>query len=182
MAKCPICNSKKGKRKCLLYDSLICSQCCGEIRKAETCSECVFYSEPKRKYNEVPAFSVHEMEDDMELTGYGNSIEGALCAFDFENGHILKDSQAIRILELLIDIYYYQDQQVEPENQIIGNGLDYVLNVIKEDLQDVSNEIIVKLLGVIRFVAKRRTKIGREYMNIIHQYVGQRIGTGVRFL
>jgi len=49
-------------------------------------------------------------------------------------------------------------------------------------LHEVSNEIIVKILGVIRFVAKRRTKYGREYMNIIHQYVGQRIDTGIRIL
>ena len=59
MAKCPICNSRKGKRKCLISDSFICSLCCGNIRKAETCLGCTFYQKPKRKYNEVPGiFSI----------------------------------------------------------------------------------------------------------------------------
>ena len=60
--------------------------------------------------------------------------------------------------------------------------MDYVEEAIRNDLRGVSNEKIVKILGVIRFVAKRRTKIGREYMNVIHQYVGQRVDTGIRIL
>lgn len=32
---------------------------------------------------------------------YGNSIEGALCAYDMENGQKLKDSDAIRFLKFL---------------------------------------------------------------------------------
>jgi hypothetical protein len=182
MAKCPICNSRKGKRKCLIADSLICSLCCGNTRTEEACSECVFYQKPKKKYNEVPAYSVSEMDGNMELEFYGNSIEGALCAYDIENEGKLNDSDAIRIIELLIDKYHFQDQEIEQEHQTIVNGFNYVDKSIREDLKDVENEKIVKVLGVIRFVAKRRTKTGREYMNVIHQYVGQRVGSGMRIL
>lgn len=182
MAKCPICNSRKGKRKCLIADGLICSLCCGNTRTEEACSECVFYQKPKKKYNEVPAYSVFEMDGNMELESYGNSIEGALCAYDIENEGKLNDSDAIRIIELLIDKYHFQDQEVEQEHQTIVNGFNYVDKSIREDLKDVENEKIVKVLGVIRFVAKRRTKTGREYMNVIHQYVGQRVGSGIRIL
>lgn len=182
MAKCPICNSRKGKRKCLIADGLICSLCCGNTRTEEACSECVFYQKPKKKYNEVPAYSVFEMDGNMELESYGNSIEGALCAYDIENEGKLNDSDAIRIIELLIDKYHFQDQEVEQEHQTILNGFNYVDKSIREDLKDVENEKIVKILGVIRFVAKRRTKTGREYMNVIHQYVGQRVGSGMRIL
>lgn len=182
MAKCPICNSKKGKRKCLIIDGLICSLCCGNTRKAEVCSECGFYQKPRKKYNEVPAYSVSEMDGNMELESYGNSIEGALCAYDIENGNILNDSDAIRIIELLIDIHYFQDKQIKEESQIIVQGVNCIESAIREDLKDVSKEIIVKILGVIRFVARRRTKTGREYMKVIHQYVGPRIAPGIRFL
>jgi hypothetical protein len=182
MAKCPICNSRKGKRKCLIADGLICSLCCGNTRTEEACSECVFYQKPKKKYNEVPAYSVSEMDGNMELESYGNSIEGALCAYDIENEGKLNDSDAIRIIELLIDKYHFQDQEIEQEHQTIVNGFNYVDKSIREDLKDVENEKIVKVLGVIRFVAKRRTKTGREYMNVIHQYVGQRVGSGMRIL
>jgi hypothetical protein len=182
MAKCPICNSRKGKRKCLIAEVLICSLCCGNTRTEEACSECPFYQKPKRKYNEVPAYLVSEMDGNLELESYGNSIEGALCAYDIENGGKLKDSDAIRIIELLIDKYHFQDQKIDQGSQMIVNGVKYVEKSIEEDLKNVAVEKIIKVLGVIRFVARRRTKIGREYMMIIHQYVGQRVGSGIRIL
>ena len=182
MAKCPICNSRKGKRKCLISDSFICSLCCGNIRKAETCLGCAFYQKPKRKYNEVPAYSVSDMDGNTELESYSNAVEGALCSCDIESGNKLRDSDAIRMIELLIDMYHFKDNQVEVDSQIIANGMKYLDDVIREDLKDVDNEIIVKILGIIRFVAKRRTNTGREYMNIVHQYVGRRVGVGIRVL
>ena len=182
MAKCPICNSRNGKRKCLISDSFICSLCCGNIRKAETCLGCAFYQKPKRKYNEVPAYSVSDMDGNAELESYSNGVEGALCSYDIESGNKLRDSDAIRMVEILIDMYHFKDNQVEVDSQIIANGVKYLDDVIREDLKDVDNEIIVKILGVIRFVAKRRTNTGREYMNIVHQYVGRRVGAGIRVL
>jgi hypothetical protein len=161
---------------------MICSLCCGNTRTADACSACVFYQKPKRKYEEVPAYSVSEMDGNMELESYGNSIEGALCAYDIENGRKLSDNDAIKIIELLIDKYYFQDQQMDQEHQMVVNGVSYVDKAIKEDLNDIQNDEIVKVLGVIRFVAKRRTNIGREYMTLIHQYVGQRVGSGIRIL
>ena len=77
MAKCPICNSRKGKRQCLIAGSPVCSLCCGKIRKPDLCLECRFYRKPKRKYNDVPAYSVSEMDGNLELEAYGNVIEGA---------------------------------------------------------------------------------------------------------
>jgi len=182
MAKCPICNSKKGKRKCLISNSIICSLCCGNIRKADTCLECAFYQKPKRKYNEVPAYSVSEMDGNSDFESYGNAVEGALCSYDIKNGNILIDSDAIKTIELLMDMYHFKDNAIEEDSLIIANGVKYIDSVIREDLKDIDNEVIVKILGVIRFVAKRRTKTGREYMEVIHQYVGQRIGSGIRVL
>ena len=182
MSKCPICNSKKGKRSCLIVDTPICSMCCGETRVPELCSECLYYQKPKRKYNEVPAYSTSEMDGNRELESYGYSIEGALCAYDIDKENILKDSDAIKIIELLIDIHHFKDQKIETDNQLIINGVNYVNAAIEKDLQNVDSEVIVKTLGVIRFVAKRRTNTGKEYMNIIHQFVGIRVDTGIRIM
>ncbi len=183
MAKCPICNSRKGKRECLIQENnnnMICSLCCAEIRQEENCFKCEFYKRPKRQYNEVPAFSTMEMQDDFELISYANSVEGALCAYDNENK--LSDSDAIRIIEMVIDKYYFNDQHIEEKEQIIINGFNYVKNVISLDLEELSDEKIVKLLSVIRFVAARRTRKGREYIDFIHENVGVRIAPGVRML
>ena len=182
MAKCPVCNSRKGKRKCFIADAFICSLCCGNTRTEETCSGCVFYRKPKRKYNEVPAYSVAEMDGNSELEAYGNCIEGALCAYDIDNEFRLTDKEAIKIIELLIDQYHFHDQSMDGESQIIVNGVNFVEKAMREDLKDVANEKIVKVLGVIRFVARRRTRTGREYMKVIHEYVGPRIATGLRLL
>jgi hypothetical protein len=142
----------------------------------------VFYQKPKRRYEEVPRYSVSEMDGNMDLQSYGNAIEGALCAYDIETEGKLNDSDAIRIIELLIDKYHFQDQKMDDDHQIIVNGVDFVDKSIKEDFKDVEDQEVVRVLGVIRFVAKRRTRIGREYMTVIHQYVGQRIGSGLRVL
>lgn len=142
----------------------------------------MFYQAPKRKYEEVPAYSPAEMERDMNLQTSGMAIEGALCAYDTENDNRLSDNDAIRILELLIDKYHFKDQKTDDEREIVKNGVTYVDGAIEGDLNKVNDEEITKVLGVIRFVAKRRTKIGREYMNLIHQYVGRRVGTGIRLM
>lgn len=182
MAKCPVCNSRKGKRKCIIEGAFICSLCCGNIRTKEACSECGFFQEPTRKYNQVPAFTVSEMDGNDELESYGNSIEGGLCAFDIEHNGLLKDKDAIKIVERLMDKYHFQDGAINETNTFIIEGFNYIDDIISKDLNDLDNEVIVKLLGVIRFVAKRRTNIGREYMNIIHQYIGRRAGPGIRIL
>jgi len=182
MSKCPICHSKKGKRRCLIADSPVCSLCCGQTRSADLCIECRYYQQPKRNYSKVPAYMVSEMDGNTMLEDYGDAIEGALCTYDIKIGNNLKDADAIKIVELLIDYYHFADVETEETNQIILNGMYYVNEVIKNDLEDVDKTIVVKILGVIRFVAKRRTKTGREYMAIIHKHVGLRVGKGAHIL
>jgi len=182
MAKCPICNSRKGKRSCLIAETAICSLCCGNTRTAEACVGCGFYQPPKRDYNAVPAYSVSEMDGNTELERYGNAIEGALCAFDAQQEYALTDKDAIRIIELLMDRYHFEDQTIAEGSQLVKGGVEQVDNAIKEDLAGISRERLVKVLGVIRFVARRRTKQGKEYMKVIHQYVGLRVAPGIRAL
>lgn len=182
MAKCSLCNSRKGKRKCLVDDTWICSLCCGTSRSAEKCKGCSYYKKPKRKYNEIPKFTTIQMEKDERLADHANVIEGAFCSYDIQLDNKLNDNHAIKILELLLDKYHFLDENIDTQDQLIISGFKCVENAIKRELHNVEKSILVKLLAVIRFVAKRRTKSGREYMNIIHQYVGQRIDKGIRFL
>jgi hypothetical protein len=107
-------------------------------------------------------------------------IEGALCSYDIELKNKLQDEDAIRILELLLDKYHFSDIKIETNDPMLISGFNYLDKAIEKDMAQVDRETLVKVLAVIRFVANRRTKIGREYMSIIHQYVGQRVDTGVR--
>ena len=66
-------------------------------------------------------------------------------------------SYVITILDKLLNKYYFKDENLEFENEL-------------------DKTTIVKILGIIRFVAKHRTTGGREYLTVIHQYVGTYIG------
>lgn len=184
MAKCVVCNSRKGQRKCLKEDSFVCSQCCGQTRRAELCQGCIFYREISavRKYSEVPRFSTQTMDSNTELQSYSYSIEWTLCQIDTHYKMVLKDEFALKILRMLIDKYHFHDSDISCEDSQVKKGFDMVVKSITEDIIDVSEEVIVKILGVIHFVAKRRSQGGREYFNIIHQYVGLRGGSGMRAL
>jgi hypothetical protein len=119
------------------------------------------------------------MEASIELQQYSNAIEGALCAFDREMEYKIKDDVAIRIIELLLDKYYFKDQMIQFDNDLIKEGFTHINKAIEDDLSKVPGEKLVKTLGVIRFVAKRRSRGGREYLTVINDYVGERIGPGV---
>lgn len=182
MAKCPLCNSRKGKRQCLIAEAPICSLCCGTTRTEDACAGCGFYQAPRRDYSAIPAYSVSEMDGNFELERCGNAIEGALCAYDAKHGYGLTDNDAIRIIERLMDRYHFGDQRIAEESDLIQDGFVEADNAIKQDLEDCGVDELVKVLGVIRFVARRRTRRGREYMQVIHRYVGQRLAPGIRGL
>ena len=184
MGKCAVCNSRKGQRKCLREDGLICSRCCGETRQPEHCHGCVFYREniPVRRYSDIPHFSTQTMDSNMELQSYSNSIEGTLCLLDYSRQMSLNDAFALKVIEMLLDKYHYHDSDVSCVDSQLREGFNAVLNSISDDLTDVSEEVIVRILGVIYFVARRRSRGGREYFDIIHQYVGLRGSAGIRVL
>ncbi|MEW6608857.1 MAG: hypothetical protein AB1414_15665 [bacterium] len=184
MAKCPICSSRKGKRKCLIKESPICTPCCGEIRKEETCRGCPFYKELslKRKYNEVPSYTPRQMEASFELQKYSNAIEGAICAFDQQTNQRMNDTIPIRVIELLLDKYHFHDESLVFDNDLLERAFHYVNKAIEMDLSKMPTDKLVKVLAVIHFVAKRRSKGGREYLAFIKQYVGIRAAPGVRIM
>ncbi|NOQ35420.1 MAG: hypothetical protein GQ569_05935 [Methylococcaceae bacterium] len=184
MAKCPICNSRKGKRKCAVVDDkFVCSLCCGTSRDEEKCDGCVYYQAPRRKYNAVPYFSVLEMRDSFDLDDESRVLEGGLSAFNAEQEDTLTDLDAIGIYELLIDKYHFKDAHISSDNPLWQQGFEYIDIAIETDIKDLNEERITKLIATVRTSARKHTAItGCEYMTFIRQYVGQRIGTGARLL
>jgi hypothetical protein len=184
MAKCAMCGSRKGQRQCKWENGLVCSLCCGQHRNAEKCEGCVYYKEPKpvtRNYGVVPRFSTQTMDDDLDLQSIANAIESTLCLWDRSCKGTLKDDSALQVLESLLDLYYFKDT-VEITEEPVKTGYQMVLDVILYDLSDIPEEKIVRILGVVHFVAQRRAKGGRDYFDVINQYVGVRAAPGVRIL
>ena len=180
MAKCPMCNSKKGKRVCkLVEDQKVCSLCCGTTRNSE-CIGCEHYKSPleSRKYNTVPKYSTQEMELSLTLQGYSNEIEGLFCKIDKEYDFTLQDEFALDIYKLLMDKYYFKDSELLFRVDDLEDLFERFIAVIQYN--KIEEEMIIKLLGVLYFIANRRTKGGREYFNVIQHYVGG--GNGVQML
>jgi hypothetical protein len=181
--KCPVCNSRKAKRKCFVTaEGHICSLCCGEIRKEETCNGCPYYQPPqmRRKYNDVPSYTPRQMETNDELQSYSFAIEGAIGTFDRQTGRKIKDDVPIGILEKLLDKHHFKDEELTFKDDLLREGFTHVESVIENDIQDINEEKLVKVLSVLHFVAKRRTRGHREYLTVVEQFVGEHIGPGIR--
>lgn len=184
MAKCPVCNSRKGKRECQINShNLICSLCCGQTRN-DSCKGCDFFEPVKtfRGYDDVPRFSIEAMSNDISLNSDSAVIEGSLCAYDIATDQVMNDKDAIKIYELLLDKYHFKNSDLSFPDEITKNGFLHIDSAIKKELSQNSHEEIVKLIGVIRFTAKRRGEIGRDYLEFIKGYVGPRLASGLQIL
>lgn len=183
MAKCPICESRKGKRKCqVANDNWVCSLCCGTQRDAEQCAGCSYYQPPRRKYDALPSYALHEMDGNFTLEEQANSLESAIVAYDIALAHKLTDPEVIAILEQLLNVYHFGDSSFSSGATVVDNGAEGLKKVIEQDLPELEHDEITRLLGTVRASAKRRAKYGRDYLAFISKYVGARVDSGVRVM
>jgi len=182
MAKCPICNSRKGKRKCVAANSYVCSVCCGQSRNAEKCGACSYFKDDRlnRDYNKTPYIALQRMADNLALEGSANVIESALCQFDLDHHENVSDKQAARLLELLLDKYFFGDPTLNFESKLEEEGFELIDQAIKEDLGWLSNQEVSEFLGTIYRSIKRRDLTDRDYMEFIQRHVGVRMAKGLR--
>ena len=96
----------------------------------------------------------------------------------YRNGWQLSPEYAV--LELLQNKYYFMDSSIASEDNLIVKGFERVNRAIVEDFPNIKVETISKVIATIYFAAKRRTEGHREYLDFIHEYVGTRLGKGLR--
>lgn len=171
MAKCPVCGTRKAKRKCLVTDQgEICSLCCGQTRQESSCAGCVFYQAPIRKYTDVPAFSVSDMDMREDLQKYSSAIENAIFRFDLATEHTIRDEVPIRIYERLLDKYHFGDESSASDDELVNSGIQYVEEAIQLLLSQADRSTLVKILSILRHIAQRRTRGRREYLQVVGTY------------
>jgi hypothetical protein len=122
------------------------------------------------------------MESDLQLQFYADTIEGALCFWDHSHEMTLSDASMLAVVEMLLDKHYYHDSDTSCTDSLLREGYELVAHAISEDMADVPQDTVIKTLGVIHFVAKRRTRGGREHLDVLQRHVGLRLGTGMRVL
>ncbi|MFB3905371.1 MAG: hypothetical protein ACE15E_18135 [Acidobacteriota bacterium] len=179
MAKCSVCGLRKGKRPCCLCAYLVCPLCCASIRQESKCGTCAFYQPPQRNYSDLPRYSTAEMEDSEHLQEIAFPIESAVCSLDRTCGFKLTDAEAIEIFELLLDLYAFGDREEAVSARTCSLGCQEVIDLLRRELRTFDRDEIVKVLGVVRFVAKRRACGGRHHLDVLHQYCGAFVTKGV---
>jgi len=92
------------------------------------------------------------------------------------------DKTALSLLELAFDKYHFQDSEKSLDKSPLKAQLEQMIKLIENDLPDISNEEILKVLATIYRSIQRRTNGGREYLDFVQQYVGSRVGQRARAL
>ena len=184
MAKCPICNTRKGKRKCLFQENFICSLCCGETRSSDKCGGCSYFTDAPstRNYKQVPHYALSQMSNDIRLQDHANVIESAFCQFDHQLDGRPDDLFFQKIAELLMDLYHFKAETLNFANDLEKQGFEFINKIIQKDLKSLSPDEISRLLATIYRSILRRGGRGRDYIDFIHDQVGIRVGKGARVI
>lgn len=184
MAKCTICKSKKGKRKCKADDTFICSLCCGQSRNQDKCAGCSFYKNPalQRNYRKVPFYEIPQMSGSIELEDIGNVIESTLCSMALESNELFQDKDAIKLIELFFDKYHFKDEELRFADTLQKKNFHEIIEVCAQDLPSITHDELVKVMAAIYRSIQRRTNGNREYLQFAQQYVGARVASGTRIL
>jgi len=171
MAKCSVCEARKGKRKCLKSGEMICSLCCGQTRTAEACKGCSFFKGPApRNYGKLPYFEVREMSKYTDLQDLSELLEQAIVQVDRKMDGGMEDTLVTALLERLLDKYHF-GEEISPSDEREGQAAAMFFEIIANELEYVSDDKLAKVLGAIRRSVKRRTDNRRSYLDFISGFV-----------
>ena len=165
MAKCTVCDSRKGKRRCKTMETFICSPCCGEIRSQEKCAGCSFCKDASanRNYRLVPHYSTEEMANSPELEDISEVIETALCRLWAADDKNVNDRTVSRLVEILLDRYHFNDAEALSDPMLTA-GCQLLVRTIKYELGGV--------LAAVHRSIQRRTSGGSSYLAFVSQFTG----------
>ena len=149
MAKCAICKSKKGKRKCKAGDAFICSLCCGQSRVPEKCGDCSYYKDPalRRNYKKIPFYGTQQMSGSPEREKIGNTIESMVCKLEAESKESFRDSAAIKLMELCFDKFHFKDAEIKFSDATQRDQFRQMLEAIEQDLPNAPEERLIKVMS-----------------------------------
>ncbi len=172
MAKCTVCDSRKGKRKCKNTGSFICSLCCGETREPEKCAGCSFVSPSptSRNYRSVPYYSTEEMANSLELEGIAENIESLLCMVWADDPDRVNDWTTARLVEGMMDHYHFNNGSQSFTELARTTDTPSLVQCICEELEAVPVDMLVKVLAAVHRSIHRRSIGGTSYLEFISQF------------
>ncbi len=173
MAKCTICNSRKGKRKCKSTGTFICSLCCGESRTGEKCDGCSFFkSVGARNYRSVPHYTTEQMAANPDLESIAYVIESALCRVWANDQQNVNDRTVSRLVEMMIDSYHFNDDSPMADSTVLAEGFRMFSDYTGKSFSQIHPEEVVKVLAAVYRSIQRRTMGGASYLQFVNQFIG----------
>jgi len=172
--KCSVCDQQKGKRTCTRFGGEICSKCCGTSRD-ESCSSCTYYQPTELvDLRKIPRFYDFgkEVDNNPEFACASMALEVSIKEFDFLNGHKTFDSIAVGALKYLISKLMNQKIPETLNNQTcqLLSILESRIEEIKQNtLYNYNSDLLTKIINTVYYVAERRSKGGREYLDFLFQ-------------
>jgi hypothetical protein len=112
------------------------------------------------------------MADSDHLQKIAYPIEAEVCSWDRDRRFHLKDADVIEVFEVLLDLYGFGDSPETVSDRVNRLGCQRVIQGLGHQLRRYDRNEIVKVIGVVRFTAKRRTLGGREHIDLLHHYCG----------
>lgn len=131
-SRCPVCNKRKGKRKCPLY-TVICSQCCGQTRLNDRCPSDCSYMKKSQQFGAHKELTRHSYYEKIDLE-YFNQNQARLMPllYKIEKG----------FFEILSRDMYYTDK-------LLLEGLKRSQKYFKTKTSEQDQEVSLNRLGVI---------------------------------
>lgn len=170
MAKCIVCQARKGKRKCQKNEAMICSLCCGQTRGEETCQGCSFFKGPApRNYGKLPYFEAQEMAKYSDLQDLGELFEKTMAQVDQKMIGDMDDGLTVSLLERLLDKYHF-GEEISSTGERVGQTVTLFFEIIANELEFVADDKLTMVLGAIRRAVKRRTDGRRAYLDFISRF------------
>ncbi|MFH1176977.1 MAG: hypothetical protein V1750_06180 [Acidobacteriota bacterium] len=106
-------------------------------------------------------------------------IEAAVCSLDRERQFALQDAQAIEVFEVLLDLYAFADSPDTVSPRVAALGCCSVVELVERELRSHDRATVAKVIAAVRFVACLRASGGRHHLEVLHQYVGSFLATGI---
>ncbi len=122
------------------------------------------------------------MSESMALSDISMVIESTLCKLEIENEGTFTDKTAGKLLELYFDEFHFKDSDINFSNTTQRDQFLQILQILKQDLANIPEEQLVKVMATVYRSILRRTNGGREYLQFAQQYVGARVAQGARMI
>ncbi|MFC1851057.1 hypothetical protein ACFL27_12760 [candidate division CSSED10-310 bacterium] len=138
---CPICNKKKGKRKCPLH-TIICPTCCGNIRDQDTCPEhCPYYlkgqkfsakkdieKSRKKTYHKVEYFQKNSDRLEALFSAIQSAFLDVFSRDDYYNDKIILEG-----IKRAQD-FFGEEHRAQQDTAILLNRVGVIETTVKETI------------------------------------------------